>query len=175
MPIPPERARDPWEQNEPGRGRDPARTPMQWDSSPNAGFSSAEPWLPLDPHAANCNVETLRDDPGSILTLYRRLLGLRREHAALSLGAYRAVSVENDVFVYEREHADEVLRILLNFGHAACSVPLPAGSGWRVLLSSSGSRIGERPADGHLALAGDEALVLLRERPASDSAQLHLG
>ncbi|MFE1600313.1 alpha-amylase family glycosyl hydrolase [Methylobacterium sp. ID0610] len=172
VPIPPERARDPWERNEPGRGRDPARTPMQWEASPGAGFSAAEPWLPLDPRAATCNVETLRDDPGSILTLYRRLLALRREHTALSLGAYRAVSVEDDVLVYEREHDGEVLRMLLNFGHAACTVPLPAENGWRVLLSSSGSRIGERPRDGHLALAGDEALVLLREPLAPPTATL---
>ncbi|ACA17487.1 alpha amylase catalytic region [Methylobacterium sp. 4-46] len=163
VPIPPGRARDPWERNEPGRGRDPARTPMQWDRTPRAGFSSAEPWLPLDPGAATCNVEVLRDDPGSILTLYRRLLALRREHAALSLGLYRAVFVARDVLVYERAHGDEVLRILLNFGHAPCTVPLPPDHAWRVLLSSSGSRIAERPADGHLALAGDEALVLLRE------------
>lgn len=143
---------------------------MQWDGGEQAGFSTAEPWLPLDPEAGRRNVEVLRDDPNSILTLYRRLLALRREHAALSIGAYRAVSVARDVLTYERQHGDTVLRIILNFGHESCHVAVPASDSWRVLLSSSGSRIGERPRDGHLALAGDEALVLLRDDPRPEAA-----
>ena len=58
---------------------DPARTPMQWDDNPQAGFSTAEPWLPLAEDWAACNVESQRSDPGSMLTLYRRLLALRRD------------------------------------------------------------------------------------------------
>ncbi|MBY0297599.1 MAG: DUF3459 domain-containing protein [Methylobacterium sp.] len=174
VPISPGRARDPWERNEPGRGRDPSRTPMQWERGPQAGFSTAEPWLPLDPDAGRCNVEVLRDDPGSILTLYRRLLALRREHPALGLGTYRAVSVEQDVLCFERRHEAETVRVVLNFGHEPCVVPLPSGRDWRVLLSSSGSRIGERPAGDHLALAGDEALVLLNDPASSEVKQTEL-
>src|ERR671932_343004 len=57
--IPPERVQDPWEKNEPGLGfgRDPARTPMQWERGPNAGFTAGEPWLPLDREHGGCNVE----------------------------------------------------------------------------------------------------------------------
>ncbi|GJD50654.1 Oligo-1,6-glucosidase [Methylobacterium crusticola] len=160
VPVPPGRVRDPWERNEPGRGRDPARTPMQWDPGPRAGFSTAEPWLPLDPQAASRNVEIQRDDPASILTLYRRLLSLRREHPALSIGAHRPVEVRGDVLVYERVHADDVIRVLLNFGHEACFIP--AGPEWRVLLSSASGRIGETRDGDRFALAGDEALVLVR-------------
>ncbi|TNC09444.1 DUF3459 domain-containing protein [Methylobacterium terricola] len=165
VPIPPERVRDPWEHNEPGRGRDPERTPMQWAPGPQAGFSTVEPWLPLDPHAQTRNVEHLRDDPASILTLHRRLIALRREHPALSIGAYRAVSSAGDVLVYERLHGDAVVRIALNFGHEACRTEVPPGPGWEVLLSSAGGRRGEGPQDGHFALAGDEALVLARRTP----------
>ncbi|MCF4126827.1 DUF3459 domain-containing protein [Methylobacterium sp. SyP6R] len=165
VPIPPERVRDPWEHNEPGRGRDPERTPMQWEPGPQAGFSTVEPWLPLDPQARTRNVETLRDDATSILTLHRRLIALRRDHPALGIGAYRAVSVSESVLVYERLHGDAVIRVALNFGHEACTTEVPPGSGWEVLLSSAGGRRGEGPQDGHFALAGDEALVLVRCAP----------
>ncbi|MCP6600277.1 alpha,alpha-phosphotrehalase, partial [Klebsiella pneumoniae] len=65
---------------------------MQWDDGPNAGFSAAEPWLPLAEDWEACNVEAQRSDPASMLTLHRRLLALRRDHAALSVGGYRDVS-----------------------------------------------------------------------------------
>ncbi|HEX8417803.1 MAG TPA: alpha-amylase family glycosyl hydrolase, partial [Methylobacterium sp.] len=101
--IPPGRVQDPWERNEPGHGRDPERTPMQWDGSANAGFTKARPWLPLSDDAGARNVDALRDASGSILTLYRHLLSLRREHQALSVGSYRPVpSGANDVLAYER-------------------------------------------------------------------------
>ncbi|KMO32530.1 alpha-amylase family glycosyl hydrolase [Methylobacterium aquaticum] len=166
VPIPPERVRDPWEHNEPGRGRDPERTPMQWAPGLHAGFSTVEPWLPLDPQAQSRNVELLRDDPASILTLHRRLIALRREHPALSVGAYRAVSVSGEVLVYERLHGDTVIRVALNFGHESCTTSIPSESAWEVLLSSAGGRRGEGPQDGRFALAGDEALVLIRRGPA---------
>ena len=69
--IPPDRVRDPWKE----AGRDPARTPMQWDA--DGGFSSGEPWLPAGDLALN--VAAQRDDPGSMLNLHRALIALRRE------------------------------------------------------------------------------------------------
>src|SRR3984893_8653278 len=80
--IPPEHVHDPMEKNKPGLGlgRDPERTPMQWDSSPNAGFCSpgVEPWLPLPADYRQINVAVERDDPHSLLTLTCRLIELRR-------------------------------------------------------------------------------------------------
>ena len=89
VPIPPERVVDP------GAGRDPVRTPMQWDA--DGGFTAGEPWLPYGDLAVN--VAAQRDDPRSMLTLHRRLLALRREfveedyatlHAADGVLAYAA-------------------------------------------------------------------------------------
>ncbi len=70
--IPPPLMQDPWEKNLPGRslGRDPERTPMQWDATPNAGFTTGGPWLPVAEDYATVNVATQRDDPRSMLSLY---------------------------------------------------------------------------------------------------------
>lgn len=162
VPIPPERARDPWEHNEPGHGRDPERTPMQWDDSPQAGFSTAEPWLPLAEDWATRNVESQRADPASMLTLYRRLLALRRDHAALAVGGYRAVPLGGgEVFAYERFADEAVLRVFLNFGAAPQDLPLPEG-GWTVLLSTRAGRTGEA-AGLTLALEPAEGVILRRD------------
>ena len=92
VPIPPALVRDPFGKNAPGFGRDPERTPMQWDASPHAGFSSVEPWLPrrarLHGHAM---WQTQSSDAGSMLSLYRALIALRREEAALAIGSYALV------------------------------------------------------------------------------------
>ncbi len=70
-----------------GISRDPERTPMQWDSSPHAGFSTMETWLPVAPDFAQVNVEVQRGDSRSPLTLFKRLIDLRRSDDALSMGA----------------------------------------------------------------------------------------
>ncbi|GEP11562.1 alpha-amylase family glycosyl hydrolase [Methylobacterium gnaphalii] len=161
--IPPERAQDPWERNEPGHGRDPERTPMQWEDAPQAGFSTVEPWLPLSTDAGRRNVDELRDDSGSILTLYRRLLWLRRDHAPLSTGSYRTVSLADELagnlFIYERFKDDACLRIALNFGDRSQRHALPDGTTWTVLLSSRSGRSGAREA-GSLELGPNEGVIL---------------
>ena len=63
---------------------------MPWDGSENAGFTTAKPWLPLNADWPTRNVARMAEEPQSILTLYRRLLALRRAHPALSIGELRA-------------------------------------------------------------------------------------
>jgi alpha-glucosidase len=91
----------------PAFGRDPARTPMRWDGSPNAGFcpEGATPWLPVAGDRETVNVEAQERDPRSMLSLFRRLTGLRRELPALAVGSYAPLDVGGeDVFAYLREH-----------------------------------------------------------------------
>jgi len=78
--IPFPRVQDPFEKNVPGLGlgRDPARTPMQWSDGMAAGFTTGAPWLPIADDFSMNNVAVLRDDVRSILTLYHRLIELRR-------------------------------------------------------------------------------------------------
>src|SRR5207245_7931970 len=75
-PIPPERVVD-------VAGRDPERTPMQWDASRGAGFTTGDPWLPISREARTVNVEAQRSDPDSMLGLYRRLIAYRRASPGL--------------------------------------------------------------------------------------------
>ena len=157
VPIPPEEVRDPAEKNEPGigQGRDPERTPMPWDASPNAGFSSGRPWLPLGDHA-RVNVATLEQNSGSILHLYRRLIALRAELPVLVLGKIEDLAAENNVLRYCRIHADERLQVLLNLSHEPATVSVQDGT---ILLSTFLDREG-REAPGTIHLRPAEGVIL---------------
>jgi alpha-glucosidase len=96
-------------------GRDPERTPMQWDTGKNAGFTTGRPWLPIAADARRINVETQRDDPRSMLTFTRRAIALRRASAALRGGAYGRVRAPRDVLAFTRTSGRERLLVALNF------------------------------------------------------------
>ncbi|WP_394827441.1 alpha-amylase family glycosyl hydrolase [Pendulispora albinea] len=168
VPIAPENARDPFEHRVPGLGvgRDPERTPMLWDASPNAGFCapSATPWLPVGDAYTQRNVETLRADPRSILTLTRTLLILRRQIAALSGGTYRAlVEGDDDGFVYLREAAGRRYLVALNFADTERTLTL-TGVAEGTLLVSTYLDGGESLGDGGGSSAPRD-LRTLRLRP----------
>ena len=153
--IPRDRVQDPRELRQPGigLGRDPARTPMPWDASPNAGFSSAEPWLPLNPDWKTRNVAAQGGDAGSMLALYRALLRLRRAHAALAVGRWTLGEVGDALLAYRREHAGERIDVALNLG--ASFQPVASLAGDRIVLLSTLGRTGW---DG--TLAPDEGVIL---------------
>lgn len=116
--IPPDQIRDPWGRNLPGFqfGRDRGRTPMQWDGSSFAGFSSREPWLPFLSHHQMRNVETESKDPQSMFSFYRQLIHFRKQSPALLDGAYRPLESDNPyIFSFMREHPNEKLITVLNF------------------------------------------------------------
>jgi alpha-glucosidase len=102
------------------KGRDGERTPMQWDASADAGFSTAaKPWLAVPPSAGEYNVETERKDPNSIFNAYKKLLSLRREDRALRDGSYQAVNVNDpNVFAFLRRSGDETVLVALNMSSA---------------------------------------------------------
>ena len=136
--IAPELAKDPWEKNEPGLGvsRDPSRTPFQWDASANGGFTAGQPWLPVDPNYQRNNVVRLKDDNHSILQLHHRLIELRRQYLALSLGRARLVSVQDDVLIYERSYRGENIVIALNFGQDNSDISASELEGASLLFST---------------------------------------
>jgi len=98
------------------KGRDGERTPMQWDSSPNSGFTtSTKPWLPIPPTASTYNVETEKKDPNSIFNTYKTLLALRRSEPALRNGDYTSVDENNPyVFSFLRRSKGSTILVSLN-------------------------------------------------------------
>jgi oligo-1,6-glucosidase/alpha-glucosidase len=158
--IPPDKVRDPKELLEPGigLGRDPSRTPMAWDNSDNAGFSTAEPWLPLHEDWRSRNVSAQDGDPGSMLTLYRDLLRLRRSEPALEIGSMHLDTGSEYVLAYRREHGNSCLQVVLNLSGTERQLPLAIDTGTPLLSTlGSPSPVGWlRPDEGLvLRLAGD--------------------
>jgi len=111
------------------KGRDPVRTPMQWDASPGAGFTSGTPWLPVNKNARTINVETQLADEGSLLNLYRKLIALRNHSPALQHGEWTPVhDGANGVISYYRSLGTERKFVVLNFRQKPVSVEPPAPS-----------------------------------------------
>jgi alpha-glucosidase len=166
--IPPDRIQDPWEKMTSGLnlGRDPQRTPMQWNNSENAGFCPAdvEAWLPVATNYQQVNVKTERANPNTMLNLTRQLIALRRRSNALSLGSIRVMVVKEPVFAYVREEGNEKFLIVLNFSDQKQAISLPIDLGLPQPLIST---IGEPPAVDTLAnfdLRGDEGMVISLEQ-----------
>jgi alpha-glucosidase len=144
--------------------RSRCRTPMQWDGTRNAGFTTRQPWLRLAPDAATRNVAAQAGDPDSVLSAYRRLLEFRRTSAALQHGAMsRLDSGDPDVLAWTRGSGDHELLVLVSFvgEERTIDVGALAPGAW---VASVGTH-GELPAvdeGGRLHLRGDEGLILAR-------------
>jgi alpha-glucosidase len=160
--VPPDRVQDPLEKNVPGMGlgRDPQRSPMQWDAGPNAGFGPAEPWLPLADDCDRVNVEAERKDPRSVLSFYRRLIELRRAEPALAFGSYLCIPVPSGAFAYVRAEGTRRFFVALNFTDKPIAVRCvdfaPRG---RIAASTHRDRADELVND-DLVLRGDEGVLI---------------
>src|SRR5262249_55425226 len=145
-----------------GLGRDGCRTPMQWDDSAHAGFSTAVPWLPLADNYPLLNAAAERASADSMLALHRRLIALRNTHAALQRGSYQPIVASGDLLLYRREHGDDHVMVALNLGAEMATVALPVESaGAKLLLSTHGDRDGEFIGK-ELALRAHEGVVVER-------------
>jgi alpha-glucosidase len=158
VPIALEDVQDPAEKNEPGigAGRDPERTPIPWDGTPLAGFTTGRPWLPLGADHAVLNVAALEHDDRSLLNLYRELIAMRRRYPTLVTGTLAVVAAEGSILRYERSGSGKRLLILLNLGHDP--VPTSINSGV-VIASTCHHRAGERVA-GIVEVKGAQGLII---------------
>src|SRR5882757_8048211 len=168
--IAPDQVRDPFEKNVPGIGvgRDGCRTPMQWDATPQAGFSIAQPWLPLPEDYVHENAVNLGADKQSILRLYRALIKLRKQTPALVSGGYVPLAAEGELLLYKRQDGEGSLLIALNLGDEPVSVRSDTiGLSGEILLSTLMDRDGEAVGE-TLELRGNEGVILGRAegRPA---------
>jgi alpha-glucosidase len=160
--IAPEQVRDPLERNVPGIGvgRDGCRTPMQWDATIYAGFSTTPPWLPLSDDFLHENVVNLEADERSILCLYSALIALRKQLPQLASGDYVPIAAEGNLLVYRRQSERKSVVIALNLGAEPVSIASEAaGLSGKILLSTSLDRHGEK-IQGTLDLRGDEGVII---------------
>ena len=111
------------------KGRDGERTPMQWDNSENAGFSSGTPWLPVPPTYTTHNVADESKDPSSVLEFYKNVLKLRHTNEALMYGSYKAINATDaKVLSYLRLYKDQAVVVALNMSNSPQTVNLGAQS-----------------------------------------------
>ncbi|MCL6567798.1 MAG: DUF3459 domain-containing protein [Meiothermus silvanus] len=158
--IPPEKVQDPAALRQRGLagdqgldpGRDPERTPMQWTPFTYAGFSTVEPWLPVNPDYPERNVETQDADPESMLTLVRTLLVVRRETPGLREAPYESYKAPEGVFAYLR---GRVVLAALNFTAEPKTLAVPPGE---ILLSTYLDRYGA--VESTLELRPNEGVIL---------------
>jgi len=114
--------------------RDNARTPMQWDSSPNAGFTTGRPWIDVNGNYRTINVASQMNDPNSIRNWYKKLITLRNTDKTLIYGDFKALEITRRVFVYRRELEGRSVTVLLNFSEK----PQKADYSGRLIVSSYG-------------------------------------
>ena len=122
------------------KGRDNARTPMQWDDSANAGFTTGRPWIKVNDNYKDINAKSQVDDPDSIFNCYRRLIELRKEYPVFVDGEYRLLLEDDEsIFAYERKNADQTLLVVCNFFGETVDMPLAEECrGMEVLISNYG-------------------------------------
>lgn len=104
-------------------GRDNARTPMQWDTSKHAGYTSGEPWMPVNKNHAWLNVQEQDGREASILNYFRLLTTLRKANEVFSYGTYHPIETPPNLFAYYREWAQEKMLIVLNFSDEVTNLP----------------------------------------------------
>lgn len=157
--IPTAQIQDPRALNEPDIdvGRDPYRTPMQWTDEPTAGFTSGTPWLPVAEDSRWRNVKDQREDPTSILSLYRALIRLRKSEPALAVGTYVPVEATESLLSFERVHEGRRLLVALNFSSTSQTLDVRSSLG-QVLCSTHLDRA-DKPAQMPLSLRPDEGVI----------------
>ncbi|MFE6795710.1 glycoside hydrolase family 13 protein [Paenibacillus chitinolyticus] len=98
------------------KSRDNARTPMQWDDTANAGFTTGEPWIKVNPNHPGINAAAATADPQSIYHYYRSLIALRKKHPVIVYGEYKLLlPLDTEIYAYTRTLSGEKLLVILNF------------------------------------------------------------
>ena len=113
------------------KGRDNARTPLQWDASANAGFTAGKPWLQVNPNYREINAAQALADPDSVFHYYRRLIALRKANPVMVYGRYELILAEHpEIYAYTRTLDGKRLLVVCNFGRNTPLFSLPAELGF---------------------------------------------
>ena len=142
--------------------RDSARTPVQWDSSENAGFTTGTPWFYVNQNYKDINVAQQEEDPDSILQFYRKAIALRKALPAVRHGSYREhFPCSSKVYTYSRETAEQKLLIVCSFSEKPARMKLPRGFD----LSNASCILHNYPETDSMTLAPYECRVYLWGNP----------
>ncbi|MBS4461532.1 alpha-glucosidase [Aerococcaceae bacterium zg-B36] len=139
------------------KGRDNARTPMQWDSTQHAGFTNGNPWLAVNENYVEINVESALDNPDSIFYTYQRLIQLRKNHSIVTWGEYKLLDTADNVFAFERSFEDEVWVTVANISADNQVIDLSGYQWCETLITNVDSR---SEFNGNLQLAPYEAFCI---------------
>jgi oligo-1,6-glucosidase len=106
--------------------RDNGRTPFQWDSTANAGFTNGNPWISINPNFKTINAAAEEDDPNSVLNYFRKMLRARKDNPVLVYGRYELLDKDNPrVYAYTRILGDKKILVMLNFSTDTINYSLP--------------------------------------------------
>ncbi|MDE7029653.1 MAG: alpha-glucosidase [Lachnospiraceae bacterium] len=126
------------------KGRDNARTPMQWDDSEHAGFTSGTPWLKVNPNYKEINAAGQTADASSVFSCYKKLIQLRKRYLVFIDGAFEMLCEDDgDIFAYTRTDADSELLVVCNFYGNTVECPLAERTASMELLVSSYEEAGQ--------------------------------
>jgi alpha-glucosidase len=139
------------------KGRDGCRSPMQWDAGLHAGFSTAQPWLPVNPDYLQRNVAAQQTDPHSLFHFTKKLLSLRKAYPALCRGGYLPLETPPGILAYLRNTPEQSVLVAINFKGRPVKFVSPPGN-WQMLFSSN-----EDSKDPAAALASHEVRLLINE------------
>ena len=144
------------------RSRDNARTPMQWDTSAGAGFTTGEPWIKVNPNYQQINAAYQLKDPDSVFHYYQKLIRLRKEMDIIVYGEFEALYRDHDqIFAYIRKLGSEKLLTVCNFSAQEAEMELPEtfAEGSQCLITNMGRKVFDRK----IILNPYEAFVLYKK------------
>jgi alpha-glucosidase len=119
------------------KGRDKSRTPMQWNNSAHAGFSSEEPWLPVNKNYRTINVESESEDPQSVFSIYKNLIALRNKQEVLQSGEIKFLSKgKHNILAYSRYLGNKKIIVILNFSSFRKKYKPDMGDSYEILFST---------------------------------------
>ena len=161
--IPLELVQDPQGLNMPDKNlsRDPSRTPMHWDESTHGGFTSDEPWLPLDRTYKRNNVQRQKDDPFSFLSFYRKLIAFRQEEPSMMVGDYTPVYADRQIIAFIRALGEHNrFLVVLNLSHKPAYFQPKETRFSGVIEVATLPELEGLPVSESISLSGDEGVVI---------------
>ena len=143
------------------KGRDNARTPMQWDDSENAGFTTGTPWIGVNPNYKEINAKAALADENSIFHYYRKLIALRKETPIIVYGHYALLEPDHEsLYVYTRSLEEQKMLVICNFTKEPVDYVIPEEfSGAKILITN----YDRDEAKGTIEVKAYEAIVLMKE------------